>query len=213
MRRRRSIWDNAVTELHWLPSMPDWRQRLRILPNNPVTAWDEAVALANTRLNFVLTNGLDQTVRRVFAEGPAAVATKSVRLAVLGSSTLTHLLPAIWVGGLRRGIWVDTYETDFGQYRQELADRGSALHEFARPRSSWRWMPTTLPPVSIPPWMPAKPKQRSQRYGRGSRTRGAWHVTHSTVRSSIRPPCRCIFRCSAATNIACPARARGSSPD
>ena len=56
--------------------------------------------------------------------------TKPVRLAVLGSSTLTHLLPAIRVAGLRRGIWIDTYETDYGQYWQELSDPESALHAF-----------------------------------------------------------------------------------
>ena len=68
-----------MTELHWLPALPDWRQRLA-LPANPATAWDNAVALANARLNFVLTNALDETVRRAAArtgrrrfhqEGPA----------------------------------------------------------------------------------------------------------------------------------------------
>jgi HAD superfamily phosphatase (TIGR01681 family) len=48
------------------------------------------VALANARLNFVLTNGLDETVRRIFPDRPATLATKPVRLAVLGSSTLTQ---------------------------------------------------------------------------------------------------------------------------
>jgi FkbH-like protein len=124
-----------VTELHWLPTIPDWRSRLRALGNDraggdPAAAWNEAVALANARLNFVLTNALDETVRRVFATQPAGIATKPVRLAVLGSATLTHLLPAIRVAGLRRGIWIDTYENDFGQYAQELADPDSELFAF-----------------------------------------------------------------------------------
>ena len=58
------------------------------------------------------------------------LATKKVRLAVLGSSTLTHLLPGIRVAGLRRGIWIDTYENDYGQYLQELSDPDSPLHAF-----------------------------------------------------------------------------------
>jgi FkbH-like protein len=119
-----------VTELHWLPTIQDWRQRLRALGGDPASAWDGAVGLANARLNFVLTNGLDEAVRRVLPAGPGALATKKVRLAVLGSSTLTHLLPAIRVAGLRRGIWIDTYENDYGQYLQELSETGSALHEF-----------------------------------------------------------------------------------
>jgi FkbH-like protein len=119
-----------MTELHWLPTLPDWRQRLKALPANPAGAWDTAVALANTRLNFVLTNALDEAVRRLLPEGPATLATKNVRLAVLGSSTLAHLLPAIRVAGLRRGIWIDTYENDYGQYLQELSDADSPLHAF-----------------------------------------------------------------------------------
>ena len=119
-----------MTDLHWLPTIADWRQRLRALPADPATAWDNAVALANARLNFVLTNSLDETIRRVLPAAPETLATKKVRLAVLGSSTLTHLLPAIRVAGLRRGIWVDTYENDYGQYLQELSDKDSPLHAF-----------------------------------------------------------------------------------
>jgi FkbH-like protein len=119
-----------MTDLHWLPTIPDWRQRLRILPADLATAWDNAVALANARLNFVLTNALDETLRRVLPAGPERLVTKKVRLAVIGSSTLTHLLAGIRTAGLRRGIWIDTYENEYGQYLQELSDADSALHEF-----------------------------------------------------------------------------------
>jgi len=34
------------------------------------------------------------------------------------------------VAGLRRGIWIDTYENDYGQYLQALSDSDSALHAF-----------------------------------------------------------------------------------
>jgi FkbH-like protein len=119
-----------VTELHWLPIIPEWRACLRVFRGATEPAWDEAVALANARLNFVLTNSLDESIRRAFPEGLAGLATRPVRLAVLSSCTTTHLLPAIRVAGLRRGIWVDTYENDFGQFVQELADPSSALHDF-----------------------------------------------------------------------------------
>ncbi len=119
-----------MTDLHWLPTIPDWRPRLKVLPADPSTAWDNAVALANARLNFVLTNALDETIRRILPAGPDTLATKKVRLAVLGSSTLTHLLPGIRTAGLRRGIWIDTYENDYGQYLQELSDPDSDLHAF-----------------------------------------------------------------------------------
>src|ERR1035438_9581443 len=119
-----------MTELHWLPEMPDWRGRLRGLDGAPGTVWENAVALAGARINFVLTNALDETLHRLVSDPPKGLPTKPVRLAVLGSSTLTHLLPAIRVAGLRRNIWIDTYENDYGQYWQELADPDSALHEF-----------------------------------------------------------------------------------
>jgi FkbH-like protein len=119
-----------MTELHWLPDVPDWRTRLRGLGSEHGSVWENAVALAGARINFVLTNALDETLRRVLSGPPDGIGTKPVRLGVLGSSTLTHLLPAIRVAGLRRNIWIDTYENDYGQYWQELSDPGSALHEF-----------------------------------------------------------------------------------
>lgn len=65
-----------MTDLHWLPAIPDWRGRLKTLPADPATVWDNAVALANARLNFVLTNALDETVRRLLPAGPETLATK-----------------------------------------------------------------------------------------------------------------------------------------
>jgi FkbH-like protein len=119
-----------MIDLHWLPAISNWRERLRMLPADPSTAWDNAVALANARLNFVQTNALDETIRRVLPTGPRTLVTKKVRLAVLGSCTLTHLLPGIRAAGLRRGIWIDAYENDYGQYLQELSKADSPLHAF-----------------------------------------------------------------------------------
>lgn len=53
-----------------------------------------------------------------------------MRLAVLGSCTLTHLLPAIRVAGLRRDIQIDIYEGAYGQYWQELSDPPADLLAF-----------------------------------------------------------------------------------
>lgn len=120
-----------MTDLYWLPEIPDWRARVRSLGGAPEQVWDGGVALANARLNFSLTKALDDAVRRAVLEAPPGLATKPVRLAVLTSCTAAHLHPAIRVGGLRRGIWIDTYENDFGQVQQELSDPESALHAFA----------------------------------------------------------------------------------
>jgi FkbH-like protein len=119
-----------MEQLRWLPTVTDWRASLRALPSGG-DIWPRAVALANTRLDFVRTNALDETVRRHVTAPPPGTGTKPVRLAILGSSTLAHLHPAIRVAGLRRNIHIATYENDYGQYMQELLDTGSALHAFA----------------------------------------------------------------------------------
>jgi FkbH-like protein len=119
-----------VTDLHWLPTLPDLRDRLRAMGTDPDTVWDAAFELANTRLSFLHTDSLDAKVRRVIKQPPAKLATKPTRLALLGSCTLAHLHGAIRVAGLRRGLWIDTYESDYAQYLQELSDVDSALHRF-----------------------------------------------------------------------------------
>lgn len=123
-----------MTQLHWLPEDPAWRARLKALRTEapaPQQAWAEAMALANLRMDFVRTNALDQTVRAIFGDTPpAGTGTKPIRLAMLGSCTMAHLHSAIRVAGLRRGIWIDIYENDYGQYMQELVDTTSGLHAF-----------------------------------------------------------------------------------
>ncbi len=124
-----------MTALHWLPPLSDdWRARVHALgaerAADPDCVWAEAIALANANLSFVLTSNLDQAIRHALPNPPPGLATRPERLALLGSATMGHLLPAIRVGGLRRGMWIDTYENDFGQYWQELTDPHSALHAF-----------------------------------------------------------------------------------
>jgi len=119
-----------MTSLYWLPEIEDWRARLRALAESGDAVWDEAVALANSRLDFIRTKALDETVRGIFGDRPPkGLATKPIRLALLGSSTLSHLHAAIRVAGLRRGLWISVYENDYGQYWQELSDSNSALYD------------------------------------------------------------------------------------
>lgn len=124
---------NGAHELSWLPVDADWSRRLKEVESGGGAndAWAALVALANTRMDFIRTIRLDRALFKIFGEhGPAGVSTRAIRLAVLGSSTVTHLLPAIRVGALRRGIWLQTYEAGYGQYLQELADTESGLHAF-----------------------------------------------------------------------------------
>ena len=116
-----------MTDLHWLPEMPDWRapeiaerrlglgQRRRAGQRPDQLRADECSG----------RNGPPPIVRPTGGDRDEAGAAGGS-----GISTLTHLLPAIRVAGLRRGIWIETYENGYGQYLQELTDPASALQAF-----------------------------------------------------------------------------------
>ncbi len=124
----------TAPSLHWLPKEADWRARLATIAGPE--CWARAVALANTDMDFVRTNALDKRVRQALGvTPPPGLAAPPIRLAVLGSSTLTHLLPALRIAAVRRGMWLDTFEGEYGQYRTDVADPASALHA---------WRPTAV---------------------------------------------------------------------
>ncbi len=119
-------------QLAWLPEHLNWNAQLdRARQMEPARAIKELVVLANHRVDFIQTARLDRALLRIpSAERVSASSATPIRLAVLGSSTLSHLIPAVRIGALRRGIHVDIYEAPYGMYRQELADRTSGLHDF-----------------------------------------------------------------------------------
>jgi FkbH-like protein len=121
--------------LHLPPAVPDFRARLRKLAADPpgndlAKLWPALTTLATAALSYVQTNALDAAGRRAVPTPPPDLAAPPVRLAVLGSATLTHLLPAIRVAGLRRGMHVTTWEAGFGQYLQALAEPAAGLAAF-----------------------------------------------------------------------------------
>lgn len=124
----------SALAMPWLPAAPDFRGRLRALRDSAdatSATWNEARLLANSQGDFTQLSALDQVVRRIFADRqPEGLAADPIRLALLGSSTLTHLQAGIRVGALRRGMWATIYENDYGQYLQELLDPNSGLSQF-----------------------------------------------------------------------------------
>jgi FkbH-like protein len=125
---------NNAPSLHWLPSDDSWRLKLKALRDDSEVgraAWDAAIEIAKLRLDFIGVNALDLAVQAKFGVSPPPkLTTKPVKLAILGSSTTNHLAAAIRVAALRRGISLTIYETNYGQYFQELLDQSSELHEF-----------------------------------------------------------------------------------
>jgi FkbH-like protein len=90
--------------------------------------WQSLQALANRRLDFMQTRKLDRLVREKAER--ASPPFPRLKLALIGSSTLDHLAPAIRIGALRRGLFVDLLIGDYGQWRQVILDPASALYAF-----------------------------------------------------------------------------------
>lgn len=121
-----------MPELYWLPEDADWKTNLASASQPEEASWTKFVHLAKSRLDFLRTNQLDHLLQSAFGERiPAELSTKPIRLAVLASSTVTHLLAGIRVAALRRGLHLQVYFPEYGQYRQELIDASSPLHRFA----------------------------------------------------------------------------------
>ena len=124
-------------ELEWLPETsgpPATPQHLSHLSPSEASPSEAAVALrrmASTRLDLPGLIKLDRTLTRTLAaHGGPLPGFEKLRLAVLGSSTTSHLLPGIRVAGLRRGLLLEIYETPYNSYRQELENQQSPLHHF-----------------------------------------------------------------------------------
>ena len=117
--------------LSWLPIARDFRGELRAALDsaNPGDCLEKLASLAAYRLGFLETVQLDRAFGRLgLKEAPGFL---PIRLAVLASSTVDHLSPAIRVAGLRRRLLIDVHAGAYGQYRQDLLDPTSSLHQFA----------------------------------------------------------------------------------
>jgi FkbH-like protein len=109
-----------TADLSWLPETPqDFADRLAAAEALPdPQAWDALAALARTRLDPPRTNRLDRVLQRRFPD--ASPAGPALRLALLGSSTLSHLAAGIRIGALRRDILLTVHEGAYGQVRHEI---------------------------------------------------------------------------------------------
>src|SRR3981189_171940 len=111
---------------------PEFRSRLRaVLATEDADArLEQLMWLAASTLGYVEMIQLDKALTSVASavierRGPL------VRLALLSSATIDHLVPAIRVAGLRRGLFFDVFAGGFGQYRRELLDPDSSLRAFS----------------------------------------------------------------------------------
>jgi FkbH-like protein len=120
-----------MSGLNWLPEITEWRSKLKGLPTDQLQRRTELIALSRFSLDFIQTNSIDSFFSELSDDAKISGFTNQpVRLAILGSCTLAQLHPAIRVAGLRRETVYSIYETEYGQYWQELTDVASGLHDF-----------------------------------------------------------------------------------
>lgn len=123
---------NSRTGLYWLVGQTAWDARLAELTGCAgADLWPAFRVLSNVRLDALRTLRLDRKRAALLPRPPDGIGARRARVAVLATSTVDHLLPALRVGGLRRGLWIDTYTPAYGQYTQELMDDTAGLHRFA----------------------------------------------------------------------------------
>lgn len=115
---------------HWLPDIQEFRSILRTTmeKSDDAAKLNALEKLALHNLTYLQTIQLEQALRQLGAVEVDGFS-KS-RIAILSSATVNHLMPAIRIASLRRKILADVYVCPYAQYRQELLDSGSALHEF-----------------------------------------------------------------------------------
>jgi FkbH-like protein len=136
--------------VQWLMTNDSFRADLRaaLAAESAPEQAERLAALTQYRLDPLQIIQLDRALAKLAPMGKAVF--PSLRLAILASSTMDHCLPAIRVAGLRRRLLLETYLGTYGQYRQELLDPGSALHEF-RPQVILLSLTAREATASIPP--------------------------------------------------------------
>ena len=122
---------SGCPSMNWLPPAPDFRGGLcaALETAGPTERLEKLASLATGRLGFLETTQLDRALEQLDLK--EAFGFLPLRLAVLSSSTVDHLAPAIRVAGLRRKLLVDVHTGAYGQYRQDVLDPRRLLRQFA----------------------------------------------------------------------------------
>lgn len=123
---------SSVGDLYWLPERVDWGQALKGAITGAKEPWNDLRTLSLSRLDFLKTGTLDRALVQAYGMRlPENLETQPIRLAILSSHTVDHLLPGLRVGALRHGIHLSGYIAAYGQYFQELRDPKSDYYAFA----------------------------------------------------------------------------------
>ena len=113
-----------------LPRPDDFQARLKaaVLIEDANERLNKLSELAQHQLSYVDMIQLDKVLLKLSIDlGSEFI---HVRLAILTTCTIDHLIPAIRIAGLRKRLLIEVYAGAYGQYRQELLDKTSLLYEF-----------------------------------------------------------------------------------
>ncbi|MBV1831314.1 HAD-IIIC family phosphatase [Komagataeibacter sp. AV436] len=124
-----------MLQLSWLPKpSSEWKKQFvegMELSGNDLECWEFIRKNCQYDLSISDIRRVDKAISSIFMDGvPDGLPNAPIRLAILSSCTIGHLLSAIRVAAARRNLWIDIYTTDFGQYVHELSDASSALYAF-----------------------------------------------------------------------------------
>ncbi|MBO1325505.1 HAD-IIIC family phosphatase [Acetobacter sp. TBRC 12305] len=119
-----------MEQLFWLPPHADLSGAIRAarVGTDPQIRLQAARNLSAFRRDFVQTGMLDRLIPQA-VEAPEGL--RACRLAILASHTVEHLLPAIRVACLARGLLAEIWCAPYGQYRQALLAPDGDLARFA----------------------------------------------------------------------------------
>ena len=117
----------------WLQDLPDWQAQAKatLALENPGARWQALHRLANTQMDLLRTARIDLMMDKAFPAGPGSEIASTVKIALLGTSTLGHLHAGIRVGLLRRRFYSRLFEPAYGQVIQEICNNDSPLYSFA----------------------------------------------------------------------------------
>lgn len=128
-----------MDQLSWLPPHSDLGAAISQARSeaDPATRLALAARLAGYRRDFTLTGRLDKMAAEGLGKladagaGASALGLTPLRIAMLSSHTVDHLLPAIRVAGLHRRLALSLYVAPYAMYRQVLLDEHAPLAAFA----------------------------------------------------------------------------------
>ncbi|PCC98336.1 HAD-IIIC family phosphatase [Halopseudomonas pelagia] len=127
-----------MEQLFWLPIHADLGKAIGEArqETDPAKCLNALANLAGYRRDFTLTNRLDRTAGKLIADLVAKDACKTagltpLRVAILSSHTVDHLLPALRVAGLHRRLAISVHVASYGMYRQALLMEDPEMAAFA----------------------------------------------------------------------------------